>query len=83
MILTPQIIEAGALAMANFDAMQVDCPTLKSIDEFRFDNERTEYLKGLRLFLMLPSPHGTPAKERRRELPERLQKLQTSRTKIS
>lgn len=45
MILTPQIIEAGALAMANFDAMQVDCPTLKSIDEFRFDNERTEYLK--------------------------------------
>lgn len=36
-------IEAAALALANFDAAQVDCPLLASVDEFRFDQDRREY----------------------------------------
>ncbi|WP_395495797.1 hypothetical protein [Acetobacter sp. KSO5] len=51
MTLTQEVIEAGALAMANFDASQVDCPTLKSVDEFRFDKERDEYLRRSKVVL--------------------------------
>lgn len=36
-------IEAAALALANYDAAQVDCPLLASIDEFRIDADRRDY----------------------------------------
>lgn len=36
-------VEAAALALANYDAGQVDCPLLASIEEFRFDEERKDY----------------------------------------
>ena len=36
-------IEAAALALANYDAAQVDCPLLACVDEFRFDQDRCEY----------------------------------------
>lgn len=44
-ILTPEMIEAGAVAMANFDASLVGAPILKGVEEFRFDNDRDEYLR--------------------------------------
>lgn len=43
--LTPEMIEAGAVAMANFDASLVGAPILKGVEEFRFDNDRDEYLR--------------------------------------
>ena len=36
-------IEAAALALANYDAAQVECPQLASVEEFRFDQDRREY----------------------------------------
>lgn len=43
--LTPEMIEAGAVAMANFDASLVGAPILKTVEEFRFDRDRDEYLR--------------------------------------
>ncbi|MGV4855811.1 hypothetical protein [Acetobacter senegalensis] len=51
MILTSEMIEAGAVAMANFDASLVGCPVLKNIDEFRFDSDRDEYLRRAKIVL--------------------------------
>ncbi|MDN7355530.1 hypothetical protein [Acetobacter senegalensis] len=51
MILTPEMIEAGAVAMANFDASLVGCPVLKNIDEFRFDKDRNEYIRRAKIVL--------------------------------
>ncbi|GAN68302.1 hypothetical protein [Acetobacter orleanensis] len=51
MILTPEMIEAAAVAMANFDVSLVGCPILQSIDEFRFDKDRDEYLRRAKVVL--------------------------------
>lgn len=37
-------VEAVALALANYDAAQVDAPRVDSIDAFRFDADRNDYL---------------------------------------
>lgn len=39
------LAEATALALVNYDCSQTDCPTLASIDEFRNDVDRDEYLR--------------------------------------
>jgi hypothetical protein len=38
------LVEAVALAMANYDAVQVDCPQIESVADFRFDSDRSEYI---------------------------------------
>ncbi|MBV1835617.1 hypothetical protein [Acetobacter estunensis] len=42
---TPEMIEAAAIAMANFDASLVGVPTLQSVTDFRFDKDRGEYTR--------------------------------------
>ena len=36
-------IQQAALALANYDAAQVDCPPLGSVEEFRLDRDRKTY----------------------------------------
>jgi hypothetical protein len=45
------MIEAGAVAMANFDASLVGVPILKGAEEFWFDNDRDEYLRRAEIVL--------------------------------
>lgn len=43
--------EAVALALANYDAALVDVPLIATIDDFRFDADRNEYLGRARAVL--------------------------------
>lgn len=44
-------LERTAVALANHDARQVDVPEIASIEEFRFDDERANYLACARAVL--------------------------------
>lgn len=39
-----EVREKVALALVNYDCAQTDCPALSSVEEFRFDADRDEYL---------------------------------------
>lgn len=44
-------LKRAAVALANHDARQVDAPEIASVDEFRFDGERANYLSCARAVL--------------------------------
>lgn len=54
--MTDELVEIAALAMANEDARQVDCPLLASVDEFRFDKDRDDYMARARAVLAAVTP---------------------------
>jgi len=54
--MTDELVEIAALAMANEDARQVDCPILASVDEFRFDKDRDDYMARARAVLAAVTP---------------------------
>lgn len=56
--LPPELLERVALAMANEDARQVDCPILASVDEFRSDKDRDNYMERARAVAPLLIAHG-------------------------
>lgn len=44
-------LERAAVALANYDARQVEAPEIGDIDEFRFDPDRADYLARARSVL--------------------------------
>lgn len=56
------VVEAVALAMANYDAAQVDAPLLSSVEDFRQDVDRQEYMARARAAIaVLQSRPAEPA----------------------
>lgn len=41
----PETVERVALAIANSELHKLDLPELKSVDEFRYDGDRKDYLR--------------------------------------
>lgn len=64
MMAEPTLIERIAVALANYDARQVDVPEIASVDEFRFEHERATYLACARTVLEAIREPSEPMVER-------------------